>query len=153
MDETAVWADVSTLEDQVKEQNAPRRFETLLVSLFAAIALALAGAGVFGTMHFWVAGRTREIGIRMAMGARPGNVIRMVMREGLMLVAMGAAAGFAGALALTRWLGSLLFEVAPGDPATLMAVLLLLASMALLACYIPARRATGVYPVIALRQE
>ncbi len=153
IDKTAVWADVSTLEDRLREQNAPRRFQMLLLSLFAAIALALAGAGIFSMMHFSVAQRTREIGIRIAMGARPAHVIGMVMREGLLLVAGGAATGFAGSLALTRTLRGLLFEIAPGDPATLTAVSLLLVSIALLACYFPARRAMGVDPMMALRHE
>lgn len=153
VDKTAVWSDVSTLEDQLREQNAPRRFQTLLVSLFAAIALGLAAAGIFGMMHFAVSRRTREIGIRMAMGARPANVLGMVMREGLLLAAIGVGAGLAGSLVLTRSLRSLLFEVKPGDPLTVSTVSLLLIFIALLACYIPARRATRVDPMMALRCE
>jgi putative ABC transport system permease protein len=151
IDKTAVWSDSSTLEDRLREQNAPRRFQTLVVSLFAAVALTLAGAGIFGMMHFWVAQRTREIGVRMALGALPVNVLRMVMREGLLLVAIGAGAGLAGSLALTRSIRTLLFEVGPTDPITLSAVVLLLMSIALLACYIPARRATRIDPITALR--
>jgi ABC-type antimicrobial peptide transport system permease subunit len=104
-------------------------------------------------MHFAVSRRTREIGIRMAMGARPANVLRMVMREGLLLAAIGAGAGLAGSLLLTRSLRSLLFEIEPGDPLTVSAVSLLLALVALLACYIPARRTIRVDPMIALRCE
>jgi predicted permease len=153
VNKTAVWSDISTLKDRLREQNASRRFQTLLVSLFAAIALALAGAGIFGMMHFAVSRRTREIGIRMAMGARPANVLRMVMREGLLLAAIGACAGLAGSLVLTRSLRSLLFEIEPGDPLTVSAVSLLLALVALLACYIPARRTIRVDPMIALHCE
>ncbi|HUE01045.1 MAG TPA: FtsX-like permease family protein [Bryobacteraceae bacterium] len=152
IDKTAVWAAVSTLEDRLREQNAPRRFQMLLVSLFAAIALALAGAGIFGMMHFSVAQRTRKIGIRIAMGARPAHVIGMVMREGLLLVAGGAVTGFAGSLALTRTLRGLLFEIAPGDPATLTTVSLLLVSIALLAFFSGApRHGRGSYDGVAPR--
>jgi putative ABC transport system permease protein len=153
VDSTAVLLNVSTLRERLREQNAPRRFQTLLVSLFAAIALALAATGIFGMMHFAVAQRTREIGVRMALGARPANVLRMVMREGFLLVAIGTAAGLAGSLALTRFIRSLLFQVTPGDPLTLAAVSVLLALIALLACFLPARHATRVDPMTALRCE
>ncbi|MBV8810070.1 MAG: ABC transporter permease, partial [Acidobacteriaceae bacterium] len=153
IDKTAVWTDVSTLANRLREQNAPRRFQTLLVSLFAIIALALSSAGIFGMMHFAVTQRTREIGIRMAMGARPVNMLRMVLREGFLLAAVGIGIGVAGSLALTHWIRSLLFEVGPGDPATFGAVSLTLALVALLACYVPARRATRVDPMLALRCE
>ncbi len=151
VDKTAVLLDVSTLKDRLWEQTAPRRFQTLLVGLFAAIALILAGTGIFGMMHFAVAQRTREIGIRMAMGARPANVLSLVMREGFLLVGIGTAIGLAGSLALTRTIRSLLFDVGPGDPVTLIAVCLLLGLIALLACYLPASRATRVDPMMALR--
>jgi predicted permease len=153
IDKTAVWSDVSTLQNQLHEQNAPRRFQTLVVSLFAGLALALAAAGIFGTMHFAVAQRTREIGIRMAMGARPAKVLHLVMREGCLLAVIGTAAGLAGSLALTRSIRTLLFEVGPSDPVTLISVSLLLTSIALIACYIPARRATRVDPMMSLRCE
>lgn len=153
IDKTAAWSDVATLEDRLREQEAPRRYQTLLLSLFAFVALALAAAGLFGMMHYSVAKRTREIGIRMAIGARPATVVQMVMREGLLLVAIGLALGLAGSLALTRAIGSLLFEVRPADPLTLNAVSLVLALIALLACYLPARRATRIDPVLALHCE
>jgi putative ABC transport system permease protein len=151
IDSTAVWTDVTTLEDRLRQQNAPRRFQTLLLSIFAAVALALAGAGIFAMMHYSVAQRTHEIGLRMALGARPAYVIWMVMREGVLLVGAGVAMGLAGSLVLTRSIRSLLFEVEPGDPATLSAVSMLLAGVALLACYLPAQRATRVDPMLALR--
>jgi ABC-type antimicrobial peptide transport system permease subunit len=151
IDNTAVLTDVTTLERQLREQNAPRRFQTLLLSLFAALALALAGAGIFAMMHYSVAQRTKEIGIRMAIGARQANVVRMILREGLLLVGAGVGIGLVGSLALARSIRSLLFEVGPGDPITFSLVSLLLAGIALLACYIPARRATRIDPMFALR--
>jgi predicted permease len=151
LDHSAVLTDVSTLAARLQEQNLPRRFQTLLLGLFAALALALAGAGIFATMHYTVAQRTREIGIRMALGASRATVLGMVLNEGLVLAAAGCGIGLAGSLLLSRSIRSLLFEVGPGDPATFSAVLALLAAIALLACYVPARRATRVDPVIALR--
>ena len=151
LDRSAVLSDVTAMSARLEEQNAPRRFQTLLLSSFAALALGLAGAGMFAMMHYTVAQRTREIGIRMALGASRAAVVRMVLREGLVLVAAGCGIGLAGSLLFSRSIRSLLFEVGPGDPDTLSAVSLLLASIALLACYIPARRATRVDPVIALR--
>jgi len=151
IDNTAVLTDVTTLKERLREQNAPRRFQTLLLSLFAALALALAGAGIFAMMHYSVAQRTKEIGIRMAMGARQANVVRMILREGLLLAGAGVGTGLAGSLLLARSIRSLLFEVRPVDPITLSAVSLLLGGIALLACYIPARRATRIDPMLALR--
>jgi putative ABC transport system permease protein len=153
LDRTAVWSDVSTLDDKLREQSAPRRFQTLLVSLFAAIALALAGAGIFGMMHYSVAQRTQEIGIRMALGARPAAVAGMIVREALAMAAAGAALGLAGSFWLLRLIRRLLFGVNPGDPWTLAGVAILLTAIALLACSIPARRATRVDPISALRCE
>ena len=151
LDNTAVLTDVTTLAERLKEQNAPRRFQTLLLSLFAALALGLAGAGIFAMMHYAVAQRTKEIGIRIAIGASRANVVQMILREGLLLVAVGVGIGLGGSLALSRSIRSLLFEVGPGDPITLSAVTILLASIALFACFIPARRATQIDPMIALR--
>jgi putative ABC transport system permease protein len=151
VDKAAVLLDVNTLEARLREQNAPRRFQTLLLSLFAALALALAGAGIFAMMHYSVAQRTKEIGIRLAVGARQANVVGMILREGLLLVGAGVGIGLAGSLALARSIRTLLFEVGPGDPVTLSAVSLLLATIALFACYTPARRATRIDPMLALR--
>ena len=153
IDRTAVLRNVTTLDDRLREQNAPRRFQTTLFSLFAALALILAGAGIFATMHYSVAQRTREVGIRVAMGAPRGAVARMILREGLALAGVGAAIGVAGSLALSRFIRGLLFEVSPGDPATLSCVVLLLTGIALLACYVPARRAARLDPMRALRCE
>jgi predicted permease len=151
IDKTAVWSDVTALDERLREQSGPRRFQTLLLSLFAAIALVLTAAGIFAMMHYSVAQRTLEIGIRMALGARHASVVRMVLREGLLLVGVGITLGLAGSLALTRAIRSLLFEVGPGDPVTLAAVSVVLAAIALLASYVPARRATRIDPMLALR--
>jgi putative ABC transport system permease protein len=153
VDRTAVLMDVTGLGARVREQNAPRRFQTVLVSLFALMALVLASAGIFALMHFSVAQRTREIGIRMAMGARPGNVVSAVIREGILLALLGTGAGLVLSVAFTRSIRSVLFGVSPGDPVTLGCVSLLLVTTAVLACYLPARNATRVDPVVALRAE
>jgi putative ABC transport system permease protein len=131
----------------------PRRFNVILIGAFGIAALLLATAGVFGVMAYAVNRRTREIGVRVALGASTGHVLRMVLGEGLRTICMGVAIGIASALALTRTVGSLLFGVAPDDPLTFGSVTLFLAGVALLACYIPARRAMEVDPIVALRYE
>jgi predicted permease len=148
---SAILTDVTAMSARLQEQSAPRRFQTLLISLFAALALGLAAAGIFAMMHYTVAQRTQEIGIRMALGASRAAVVSLILREALVLVAAGCGIGLAGSLLFSRSIRGLLFEVGPGDPATLSTVSLLLAGIALLACYIPARRATRVDPVTALR--
>jgi len=153
LDRTAVLSDFSTLEQRISEQSAQRRFQTYLLSVFAALALALAGAGIFGMMHYSVVQRTREIGIRLALGARRSTVLKMIFREGLAFAAAGVALGLAGSLALMRTISSLLFGVKPEDPITLGGVALALTTIALAGCYIPARRATKVDPIAALRCE
>ncbi|HET9402265.1 MAG TPA: ABC transporter permease, partial [Candidatus Acidoferrales bacterium] len=153
VDKAAVLLNVSTLEGRLRAQTAPRRFQMLLVSIFAALALALAASGIFRMMHFAVAQRTREIGIRMAMGARPANVVSMVLREGFLLTAIGTAIGLAGSFSLARSMRSLLFEVSAADPVTLCAVASGLGLVALLACYLPAHHATRIDPMVALRCE
>jgi putative ABC transport system permease protein len=130
-----------------------RRFNLNLVGVFAGTALLLAVAGIYGVMAYWVKRRTREIGVRMALGAIPIDVLRLVLGHGLRTVVVGVAFGLAGSLALTRAMQSLLFGVSPADPATLLSVTLLLAGVALLASYVPARQATKVDPMVALRHE
>jgi len=125
----------------------------LLFGIFSGIALVLAAAGIYGVMAYFVTHRTREIGIRMALGAQWRDVLRMMLRSGVSLVAMGLTIGLAGALALTRLMSTLLFEVSPLDPVTFAAVALCVILAALIACYIPARRATKVDPLVALRYE
>jgi predicted permease len=130
-----------------------RRFNLILIAFFGAVALLLAVTGVFGVMAYSVSRRTREIGVRVALGATYHNVIAMIVKQGLRPVAIGVGVGLIGSLALTRTLQSLLFGVTATDPLTFIGVILLLVAAALLACYIPARRATKVDPVVALRYE
>jgi putative ABC transport system permease protein len=143
----------TTMEKRMSENVAAPRFRTLLLSILAGLAVALAMAGVYGVMAYTVSQRVNEIGLRMALGAGSGDVMKMVLREGLTLAAIGLIAGLAGAFAASRLLGSLLFEVKPNDPATYAAVAIALGVVALAASYIPARRATRVDPLVALRQE
>jgi putative ABC transport system permease protein len=158
---SAVWAvdpeqpvlAVMGLDRLAAESLALRRVSTMSLGAFAAIALALSALGLYGVMSFSVAGRTREIGVRMALGARRGQILAMVLGQGLAVTGLGVAVGLAGALALTRVLASLLFGVSPTDAASLAAVAVLLVSVALAASYVPARRATRVDPITALRAE
>jgi predicted permease len=135
------------------ESLGSRRFNLILVGMFGAVALILAMAGVFGVMAYSVSRRTREIGVRVALGARSQDVLAMVLGQGVRTVLIGVAVGLAGSFALTRTIRSLLFGVTPGDPLTFCTVVLLLVAVALLACYIPARRAAKVDPMVALRYE
>ncbi|HJR62583.1 MAG TPA: ABC transporter permease [Gemmatimonadaceae bacterium] len=144
---------VRTVDEVLSESVAPARWSTTLLGVFAGVALVMAALGVFGVLSFMVTRRTRELGIRMALGAAPSSVRRMVMVQGLRLVALGLALGVAASLALTRLMKSLLYAVAPTDPATYVGVVTLLFGIALLASYLPARRATRVDPLIALRAE
>jgi ABC-type antimicrobial peptide transport system permease subunit len=128
------------------------RFLTLLLGVFAGIALLLASVGTYGVMAQSVAERNREIGIRIAMGAEPESVRALVLRQGTALAAMGLLLGVVGALGLTRFLEAQLYEVGPTDVRTFVSVAVLLGAIALLACYLPARRATRVDPVEALRE-
>ncbi|MGB6884535.1 MAG: FtsX-like permease family protein [Candidatus Acidiferrum sp.] len=130
-----------------------RRFNVILVGFFGITALLLATAGVFGVMAYSVSRRTREIGVRMALGAVSGDVLGMILGQGLRTILIGVVVGIAGALALTRTVASLLFGVTATDPLTFGAVTMLLVGAGLLACYIPARRATRVDPLVALRYE
>jgi putative ABC transport system permease protein len=146
-------AGMRTLDEVVGRAVSEPRFYALLLGAFALVALLLAALGIFGVMSFTVAQRRREIGIRVALGAHATDVRRMVLRRALGLVALGVGGGLLAALALTRTLGSLLFELSPNDPATLGAMALLLVLVAALASYLPARRATRIDPLEALRAE
>jgi putative ABC transport system permease protein len=141
------------LEKVVARSVAGRRFNALLLEGFAVLALVLSAIGVYGVLSEAVGRRTREIGIRMALGAQRAEVLRLVLREGMALVLAGLGLGLPASLLLSRTLRGFLFGIAPGDPQTLAAVSLLLFAAALLAAYLPARRATQVEPVTALRSE
>jgi putative ABC transport system permease protein len=144
---------LASLEDVFAASIGSQRFMSWLLGAFAGLALVLAAVGIYGVMAFMVGRRTREIGIRMALGARPADALRVVMGRGLRLTALGLALGLVGALAASRALSTLLFEVAPTDPVTLITVSVLLAGTALFACFWPARRATRVDPIETLRYE
>ncbi|HKQ91364.1 MAG TPA: ABC transporter permease [Blastocatellia bacterium] len=145
--------DVMSMEQRVAESLAPRRFQMLLFGAFAALALALAAVGVYGVISHSVSRRTHEIGVRMTLGARPLNVLSMVIGQGMSLALVGVAIGLAASLALARVMAGLLFNVEATDPATFAGVSLLLVGVAFLAAYLPARRATKVDPMVALRHE
>lgn len=145
--------DVKTMDNILAESLSSNRFSFWLLGTFALIALALAAAGIYGVMSYIVTQRTREVGIRMALGARQGAVLRLIVRHGMTLAVAGLAVGIVVALALTRVLASLLYGTTATDPTTFAGVVLLLAIVALIASYIPARRAAAVDPVIALRRE
>jgi len=144
---------IATLEDRLARNIAPRRFITWLLGLFAAVALLLAAIGIYGVMSYSVTERTHEIGVRRALGAQDRDVLKLVVRRGLVLTLIGAAIGLAATLALSRVLSNLLFGVSAIDPVTFAGVAVLLVAVALLACWIPARRATKVDPMVALRYE
>jgi putative ABC transport system permease protein len=144
---------VETMAEVAASSFAARRFNMLLLSIFAGLALVLAAVGIYGVMSYAVTQRTQEIGIRMALGARGGDVLKLIIKHGMTLTLVGVAIGLGGAFALTRLLASLLFGVTPTDAPTFLAVSGVLIFVSLLACYLPARRATRVDPLVALRYE
>ena len=144
---------VKTMKQVVSDSLSNRRLYAWLLGIFAALALTLASAGIYGVMSYLVTQRTQEFGVRMALGASTGNVLRMVLRQALLLIACGLAIGLAGAFAVTRVLTNFLFGVKPIDSATFAGVSMLLTAVALLATYLPALRATRVDPMVALRYE
>jgi putative ABC transport system permease protein len=153
MDKEQPLYDVRTMQSLVSKSVARQRFSMTLIAVFAGLALALASVGIFSVMSFLVAQRTHEIGIRMALGAQRRDILRLVVGHGMVLTAFGLALGLAASFALTRWLEGLLFEVSAKDPSVFSAIPVVLAAVALLACYVPARRATKVDPMVALRYE
>ena len=153
LDPEAPLFQVRSMQEVLSQSVAPRRFNMLLLAAFAGLALLLASIGIYGVMSYSVSQYTHEIGIRMALGANAADVLRVIVRQGMGLVFIGLGIGAAGALTLTRVLSSLLFDVKPWDPLTLTSVSVLLAAVAFAASYIPARRATRVDPMIALRYE
>jgi putative ABC transport system permease protein len=142
---------VAPLEVQLGSYLTQRRFQTSLLSGFSLVALLMAAVGIYGLIQYSIATRTQEIGLRLAIGARAGDIFRMVLGEGLALSLIGAAIGLAGAVWLGRAGSSLLFGVTAGDPVTFATVSLLLTAVAAAACYFPARRAMRVDPILALR--
>jgi putative ABC transport system permease protein len=146
-------AKFQTVQQVYSASLGSRKFNVMLIGFFGVTALLLAAAGVFGVMAYSVSRRTREFGVRVALGATSGDVLRMVLGQGMRTILMGVAIGIGGSFALTRAVSSLLFGVTATDPVTFAAVTLLLVAVALLACYIPARRATKVDPMVALRDE
>ncbi len=153
LDKEQPLAQVKTMQQVVAESTAQRRVMVMVSALFGALALLLAALGLYGVVAYTVTLRTREIGVRMALGAQRADVLRLVISNGMVLALIGIAAGLAGAFALTRLMASLLFNVTPTDAITFTAVPALLIVVALLACFIPARRATKVDPMVALRYE
>jgi putative ABC transport system permease protein len=146
-------SDIATMQARVADSLAEPRLYTLLLSIFAAIALVLSGIGIFGAIACATGQRTREFGIRMALGARPADVVWAAIREGLGWIAAGSLSGAIAAWALKRYVGHLLFGVKPGDPVAFLCASALLAAVATIACYVPARRAAAIDPNAALREE
>jgi predicted permease len=144
---------VQTMEQVISASTVDTRFRVALLGIFAGLALLLASVGIYGVVSHSVSRRTHEIGIRMALGAKRGDVLKLVVGQGFRLTLIGVAAGIAGAVVLTRFLSSLLYDVKPTDPVTFVAASLILTGVALIASYIPARRATKVHPIVALRYE
>lgn len=153
MDKSVAKFQVTTVEEQLSEQTAERRFRTSLIGLFSMVALILSAVGIYGLMHYFVAQRTNEIGVRMALGARYGNVVALILKQGLILAGVGIAIGILGAFCLTQWLSSLLYGITPTDPLTFATAPAIMLAVAIVACWIPARRATRIDPMRALRQE
>jgi putative ABC transport system permease protein len=144
---------IKLMRDVIEETTAPRQFTTALLGVFAAIALLLATLGIYSVISYSIALRTQEIGIRMALGAQRSSILKMVIRKGIALTLIGAVIGLGAAFVLTRWMSSMLFGVSASDPATYVLVFLVSIGAALLACSIPARRATQVDPLVAVRSE
>ena len=153
VDKDQTVADIDTMDNIVAEAVARQRFSMLLLGLFAVLALLLASVGIYGVMSYSVAQRTREIGIRIALGARRADVLQMTVKQGLKLVVAGMMLGLLAAFLLTRVMASLLFGISATDPITFVGISLVLLAVAILASYVPALRATKVDPIVALRAQ
>jgi putative ABC transport system permease protein len=145
--------DISTMDERLAASVAPRRFNLLLLASFALLAMLLAGVGIYGVVSYAAVERTHEVGVRMALGAQRRDVLKLIVAQGMVLLLIGIGVGLIGASLLTRFLSALLYGVRPTDSATFASVSLLLAVVAIVACYIPARRATRLDPMVALRYE
>ncbi len=153
MDHNQPIYNVSTMEAMISSAVAPRRLNLVLLGAFGLVALTLAAVGIYGVMANLVTQRTGEIGLRMALGAQPRDVLRLFVVKGLRLATIGVAVGLGASLALARLMLTLLYGVSASDPITFAAIAALLLSVALLACFVPARRASKVDPMVALRYE
>jgi putative ABC transport system permease protein len=153
MDANQPISNINTMEEIVAESIAQPRLSMLLMGLFGALALILAAVGIYGLLSYAVTQRTQEMGIRMALGAKTSDVLKLILTQGMTLALIGIAIGLIGSFALTRLLAGLLFGVTPTDAVTFISVSVVLIGVALLACYFPARRATKVDPLMALRYE
>jgi len=153
VDPTMVVYDAATLDSLIAQSLAPRRFVIQIVASLSGLAFLLAAIGIYGMLSFSTAQRTGEIGLRLAMGASTDNIMTMVLREGMTLAAAGVTIGLAAALALRQGISSLLYGVSPADPLTIVGTTALLLAVALVACYMPARRATAIDPLTALRSQ
>jgi putative ABC transport system permease protein len=153
LDKDQPVADIMTMQQRLDRSVASRRFVMVLLAGFSVLALMLAAVGIYGVMAYLIIQRTQEIGVRMALGAQKHDVLKLVVGKGMALAIVGTAIGLVASLGLTRLVRSLLFEVTPTDWLTFVIVSMVLLVVALLACYIPARRATKIDPLIALRYE
>jgi putative ABC transport system permease protein len=153
LDPNLPFAEVATMDELIQQQTADRRYTTGLLALFAAFGLVLAGIGVYGVVSYVVAQRTNELGLRMALGARRGDVLWMVVKQGITMAGVGAAVGLVAAWILRRAVAQLVFGISPADPATFLSAAILLIAFAGAACLVPARRAMKVDPMVALRYE
>jgi ABC-type antimicrobial peptide transport system permease subunit len=153
VDNQLATSKIRTMDQVVSESTARQNFNMLLLSIFAGLALLLAAIGIYGLMSYTVEQRTQELGIRMALGASRGDMLKLVVRQGMLLAGIGVVIGLAASFGLNRLLANLLFGVKTTDPTTYVAVAVILVSVALLATYIPARRATKIDPLVALRYE
>jgi len=153
IDKNQPLSEATTMDAVIAGLVAPRRFQMMLLGSFAFLALILAAVGIYGVVSYSCSLRVHEFGVRMALGAERGDLLGLVIRQGAKLALIGVCVGLGGALALTRFLSSMLYSIKPTDPLTLVAVSLLLTAVALLASYVPARRATNADPMSALRYE
>ena len=153
MDQTIPVFGIQKMDEIVATSLAARRFALEILGIFAIVAFLLACVGIYGVMAYAISQRTGEMGLRMALGARRGDILRVVLNEAVLIVIAGVGAGLLGSLVLTRFLHSLLFDIKPTDPLTFGALTIHLAGVALLASFIPARKASRIDPLVALRHE